>query len=142
MMKVKYSKPLKVSSCLSQTVDHKSNLMTSRNESTPITLKTLKQQEDLASSQEVRLTLLIYFTDFKLHLLVCQGFDFSESRQRGAGMLFALDLLPEHNSSPLTAVVYKLQLLAFIVSLRRAANVSPSPILIKALEFDAAITQN
>lgn len=85
MMKVEYSKPLKVSSCLSPTVHHKSTLMTSRNKSTPITLKTLKQQEDLASSQEVRLKLLIYFIDFILHPSVCQGFDFSECSQRGAG---------------------------------------------------------
>lgn len=53
-----------------------------------------------------------------------------------------LGSVPEYNSGSHAAVVYKLQLLAFIVSLRRATNVSPSPILIKALEFDTAITQN
>lgn len=53
-----------------------------------------------------------------------------------------LGSVPEYNSSSRAVVAYKLQLLAFIVSLRRATNVPPSPILIKALEFDAAITQN
>lgn len=57
-------------------------------------------------------------------------------------MLFALDLCLKTTASSHAAVAYKLQLLAFIVSLCRASNVSPSPILIKALEFDAAITQN
>lgn len=55
---------------------------------------------------------------------------------------FHLGSVPELNRSSHAAAVYRLKLLAFIVSLRRAANISLSPILIKAPEFDAAITQN
>lgn len=54
----------------------------------------------------------------------------------------ARDSIPEHKSTSPTVVAHNLQLLAFIVSLCRATNTPPSQILIKALEFDATITQN
>lgn len=127
--------------------------MTSRNESTPIKLKTLEQQGGVASretsSEEVRLRprftiqqhhmnlLITYLTYFILHILVSQGFGVGYT-QRGAGCCWPwICAWIQH-----AVVAYKLQLLAFIVSLRRATNVPPSLILIKALESDAAITQN
>lgn len=50
--------------------------------------------------------------------------------------------VPKNHSSFHAFVAYKLQLFSFIVSLRSATNVTPSPALIKPLEFDAAITRN
>lgn len=84
LVKVKdYTKSLKVSSCLSLTEYHKSNVMTSRINSTPITLQTLKQQNDLASSQKVTLETPIYLTDFAIYDLVGRWVDFPGRRQRG-----------------------------------------------------------
>lgn len=110
--------------------------MTSRINSTPITLKTLKQQNDLASSQKVRFQTLVKFTDFAIYDLVSQAVDFTE-RQR-----MLLDPRLNTTVALTKLLVYEPQLLAFIVCLCRASNVSPPLILIKAPESDAAITQN